>query len=629
MSNNVIILKLETQSIIEKHLIDKVDNIYKALNTMKRKCIKNYPPQALIFKEAERNSKKVKLKNLTWQSLTALCQTLFNKHHDINLTSQHSFTETSLHQLIKKHNLSSQLWHHEIYSYLELLRCELSDSWEHMLIFIYMIYFRMTLLVKIISAFKNIWVEHLKNLTRMTVEIQKSKIWTEIVWYWYNQETDRNSKAERIQHYLAVLIKSNVLLQLFFYIKFLICIQSSLNASESILQLFQSTSCQFKSVNHCLSIVLFFFTNAHHTLFMHDSHVFFINSMREFIFWLDNQIDTVTWRDQEIYITFINFATIFEYENPVNFMMKLFKQAEDQTSWLQILKHAQHYWHSSLHVWSFQLSDKLFETLSFTSHLTFHTMSLIIQHVDDIDVLSFIHVSLTFVWILTLISESMTYVETEMSWEEIAHFLNMLTRQDMSDLIITNDKFSEPETILLENFLAWEQIWSEQYYSIKFFNNSFVDESYVKHSHITDLRTNWCLWLSEHIAMISLFINLITLLFWSHVLIQITAVWSLTQVWCREENLHSDWIEKKWQKLRRKNVMIFSRSWDNECLIRILTADTDRLDCLWRKLNNSILAEFCIWKCMSHISFHWHCEWHLSYASRELVILQQFYYKWF
>src|SRR5438034_3748004 len=69
-------------------------------------------------------------------------------------------------------------------------------------------------------------------------DLRDQEVWAEVARYWYNKAADQSPKVGRIQHHLAVLARPNILQQLFFYTKSLICVQPFVNTQESIMLLF-------------------------------------------------------------------------------------------------------------------------------------------------------------------------------------------------------------------------------------------------------------------------------------------------------------------------------------------------------------------------------------------------------
>ncbi|OJD21714.1 CK1/CK1/CK1-D protein kinase [Blastomyces percursus] len=93
------IRQLETNPILEQHLVAEVRRIYTGL--------------AMVEK-----------------------MTLLYEHHDFILASQHPSASPALRNLVRKYNMLARMWRHGIHSSLELLRHQLPQSLDHMLTFI-------------------------------------------------------------------------------------------------------------------------------------------------------------------------------------------------------------------------------------------------------------------------------------------------------------------------------------------------------------------------------------------------------------------------------------------------------------------------------------------------------------
>src|SRR6266496_377770 len=184
-----------------------------------------------------------KLNNEQWQALLALHRTLLHEHHDFFLASQHPSASPALRRLAAKYAMPARMWRHGIHSFLELLRHRLPDSLDHMLAFVHLAYSMMALLMESVPTFEDTWIECLGDLARYRMAVEEAdlrdrEVWAGVARYWYNKAADKSPNVGRIQHHLAVLARPNILQQLFFYTKSLICKQPFLNTRESIMLLF-------------------------------------------------------------------------------------------------------------------------------------------------------------------------------------------------------------------------------------------------------------------------------------------------------------------------------------------------------------------------------------------------------
>ncbi|PGH16873.1 hypothetical protein AJ79_01517 [Helicocarpus griseus UAMH5409] len=148
------------------------------------------------------------------QVLIELHRTLLHEHHDFFLASQHPSASPALRKLATKYAMPARMWKYGIHSYLELLSHSLPNSSDHMLPFIYHAYSLLLLLLEIVPALQDTWIECIDDLSRyrMVVEdgdIRDQKVWTRVARYWYNKADEGTSAG--MQHHLATLASPNVL----------------------------------------------------------------------------------------------------------------------------------------------------------------------------------------------------------------------------------------------------------------------------------------------------------------------------------------------------------------------------------------------------------------------------------
>ncbi|KAH3001231.1 hypothetical protein KXW60_007991, partial [Aspergillus fumigatus] len=107
------------------------------------------------------------------------------------------------------------------------------------------------------------------------------------------------------------------------------------------------------------------------------------------------------------------------------------------------------------------------QVLSFASHLAFSTLRIILGRIGDENVLPSVHLSFAFLWSMALVPTSMTYIEADVPWVQIASFLNTLVQPDMDMSKVEDEQFPSDETgssrQLPEDFLIRGQAWSQLY----------------------------------------------------------------------------------------------------------------------------------------------------------------------
>src|SRR5277367_6623063 len=105
-----------------------------------------------------------------------------------------------------------------------------------MLTFVYLAYSMMALLMESVPSFVGDLAHY-----RMAIEeadLRDREVWSCVARMWYNKAADKSPNVGRIQHHLAVLARPNVVQQLFYYSKALVCVTPFQNARESIMLLF-------------------------------------------------------------------------------------------------------------------------------------------------------------------------------------------------------------------------------------------------------------------------------------------------------------------------------------------------------------------------------------------------------
>ncbi|CAI7587259.1 unnamed protein product [Penicillium manginii] len=136
-----------------------------------------------------------------------------------------------LKRLARKYAMPARMWRYAIHSFLELLRHNLPESLDHMLSLIYLSYSMLTLMFETVSEFRETWIECLGDLARYRMAVEETdvkdrEIWAGVSRYWCNQDTDHSPEVGRIQHHLAMLARPDVLQQLFYSTKALVCGQN-------------------------------------------------------------------------------------------------------------------------------------------------------------------------------------------------------------------------------------------------------------------------------------------------------------------------------------------------------------------------------------------------------------------
>ncbi|KAI1905978.1 hypothetical protein LOZ12_006427 [Ophidiomyces ophidiicola] len=513
MPVNTLTLQPETRQISEDQLINEVRTIYAGLVLVEKKCVE-------IDRQQAKNP--ASLSNEQWQALIALHRTLLHEHHDFFLASQHPAASPALQKLASRYAMPARMWRHGIHSFLELLRHRLPEALDHMLAFIYTAYSMMALLLESVPSFEDTWIECLGDLARYRMAVEEAdlrdrEVWAGVARYWYNKAADKSPQVGRIQHHLAVLARPNILQQLFFYSKSLICVQPFPNAKESVLLLFNPLLESKEPTHH--SPVMSSFVKAHGILFGKRSILAFLEYGLEFISYLKTQIGRTgsKWREQGVYIACANFASLLEYGADSVFM-KLIQDAIDSP--ISIVNAKDDY-HSASSALSLRPLSSLIppasdgtakfensnEIISYATCFTFQVFTFVLKHIGDKNVLPHAHVSLAFLWSLSRVPKAMAYIQSEIPWQAVATFLNTLNTQGLNESRLRNETFPVPEIgmqrHLPEDFAMRGSIWCQLYYPLGFFDVSSLeddDERFLEPPSVTVPRSERCLWLGHRLA---------------------------------------------------------------------------------------------------------------------------------
>lgn len=504
----------ETNPITEEQLINEVRGIYAGLVMVEKKCIEI---------DKQQSESKAELSQAQWQALISLHRTLLHEHHDFFLASQHPSATPVLKRLAEKYAMPARMWRYGIHSFLELLRQRLPDSLDHMLNFIYLAYSMMTLLLETVPAFRDTWIECLGDLARYRMAVEESDLrdretWAAVSRYWYNQDADRSPDVGRIQHHLAVLARPDVLQQLFYYTKALLCVRPFPNARESIALLLNPYNAQLLH-QHTLASA---FLATHGVLFTQGPREQSITRANHFLSLFRWEVRRLGQQGQQgVYIMSVNFASALQYGSPEAVMAMEFSPKQGET-----LAEAHAFaleWTSGAAAASVSDSPTAGTSSSESARthslipsqlafqgscLAFHTLAVLLEQMGDPNVLPGVHISLAFIWCLSLRAPAMQQVEQLIPWVGLARFLNTLfqTVTDFSEIEgesfpLLMDGYTHQ---LPEDFLIRGQAWSQLYYPEGFFEGARSEEErpIIEQPSTVLARRRRCLWLGVRIATV-------------------------------------------------------------------------------------------------------------------------------
>ncbi|KAJ6142227.1 DNA/RNA-binding domain E.t1.c1-type [Penicillium chrysogenum] len=489
----------KTHTVTEEQLVNEVRGIYAGLVMVEKKCIE-------IDRQLAQS--KAELSLAQWQALVSLHRTLLYEHFDFFLASQHPSASPVLRDLADKYGMPARMWRYGVHLFLELLRRKTPDSMEHMIDFIYLSYSIITLLLESVPDFKKTWIECLGDLARYRMAVEEfdkkvRELWVGVSRYWYNQDADRSAENGRIQHHLAVLACPDILQQFFHYTKALISVRPFPNAFVSMTKLIPP----LMNVPAQKGSLTTSFVTTHGALLMQAPDEEFVSRANVFLATLRNEISQVGRHGQQgVQLMSCNISAIFQYGSKygvmeTDFTLKLRNPtAEDR---LAAMKWASSASSTAIHT---TYSDLPSQLLFRASSLAFHTLTVMLGQVGDPNMYPSVHVSMAFVWCLTLNPAAIQRLEPLVPWSLLATYLNTLFDPDTIISKIEDESFpllnDSTTQQLPEDFLIRGQAWSRLYYPERFFEGAPTEDnrpSIEEHSTVIT-RRHRCLWLGVRIA---------------------------------------------------------------------------------------------------------------------------------
>ncbi|KAL4806152.1 hypothetical protein BDV18DRAFT_123447 [Aspergillus unguis] len=503
-------LQPETEPGTEQILMNESQSIYAGLVMVERRCIEIV--QRLSQSETE-------VSNQEWQMAVNAHSVLLNEHHDFFLNSEHPEGRSARQRYVVNYAMPARLWRYGIHALLELLRQRLPDTLEHMLRFIYLAYSMITIFLETVPTFEDTWIECLGEISRyrMVVEAPDSRerhAWAGIARYWYNKGADKNSDVGRLQHHLGVLARPDIVQQLFYYTKSLVCVHSFAGTRESIHLLFTPLLQNPRSVRRLPEIVIAFVA-AHGYLFTGKVEEPFKNTCDEYLSFLEEYIGRMgpNFKLQGVYIASCNFAAVLEYAAANAILPSQFSTNAAKSRSMDDIYHAsRQFWTPTddkktieFDFLSTRDSESPSPVLFYGASLAFQTLSIVLDQVGNKSVNPSLHVSLAFLWCLARTPSGIKYVEPLVPWKQIALFLNTLTRNFSDFTLIEGLEFpsSGDERWLPEDFLVRGQTWSQHFYPEDFFAGApTADDGRNIEPPSKDLsRVQRCLWLGVRLAL--------------------------------------------------------------------------------------------------------------------------------
>ncbi|EDN11061.1 predicted protein [Histoplasma mississippiense (nom. inval.)] len=464
-----------------------------------------------------------KLSENQWINLVKWHRSLIDHHYDLLICTQHPITNGEILAIPVKYNMPSRMLHQGIYALLKIMKARRPDSHDYMISFIYYAYGLLTLLIDMVPGLKNLWLECLGDLTSYMMCLEDTdsderETWNEISSSWYHKALDENPGKGSLYHRLGNLSKPNMGGQLFCYSRSLMATKRYERSKSSVESAFNMALNSIQKQNVTPPDLPSWFVSSHAMLLRGGSIHKFIEYVNKYIALFDTEIEQRTFKfgESTICVGIPNIAAMLQYGEEDGTLTRMFIDSQ-KLSWEARLEHAEQYW---LQLPSEPSQNTLkdgipsdaatfstpLEKLTYSTYLNFHTLSFVLQRARGENIFPYVHLSLAFILSLALIPESMAYVEGEIPWTKITIFLNMLSRESVSESRLESVNFPIPTETefpqLPEDFLFRSQIWSQIVYPPDFFTNATMKD----HSGGIDMpstqsaRNERCLWYGYRLA---------------------------------------------------------------------------------------------------------------------------------
>ncbi|KAJ5330557.1 hypothetical protein N7476_000340 [Penicillium atrosanguineum] len=367
-----------------------------------------------------------------------------------------------------------------------------------------------------VSVFRDTWNEQLGDLARYRMAMEPSdgpdrQLWARLANYWYRQVAYHVPDEGRIKHHLANMARPDALLQLFYYTTALVSVCPFPYARKPLSGLLDSYQGGCLRQGSMVSALL----ATHGVLLSHGSTEHFLIRENHFLSLMRKEIEFSDGRGlQFVHIMSSNFASFLEYgaiESVVTTEFRQYYGRNTDTAHADAMK-----WAASKATDRTRQKDSSVDTplpiLPWTAFqggsLTFHTLQLLLDRTENCAVGPGVHVSLAFIWCLTLHPSAIQHVEQAIPWSAIAKYLNSLLSPSTIFPKIEEESFPLLEGVaaqqLPEDFLIHGKMWSQLYYPECFFEGAQfeLERPDIDVSSMAVIRDHRCLWLGVKISTV-------------------------------------------------------------------------------------------------------------------------------
>ena len=233
------------------------------------------------------------------------------------------------------------------------------------------------------------------------------------------------------------------------------------------------------------------FVRCHSILFANENLDILEPAVGAYLGLLVNQITQITEKfvEQGFYIAATNIVAMLGYGSKENLLMKAIQNDSPGVSDSEVLKSSK---------------DPMIYSFLAAKNLTNKTLIIVLEQIGDPNVLSFILVTLVFVYFMSS-RGLMSSLETGFPWLPLTKMLNSLLDSYYTVDRIENEEFPIPVKDhvrpLPEEFRMREFLWVEGCYPKSWFSHEIDDdERNVELASMVDDRVERILWFAYHIA---------------------------------------------------------------------------------------------------------------------------------
>ena len=344
-----------------------------------------------------------------------------------------------------------------------------------LLAFLDIAYSMMKRLYETVSMFENTWIEFLTDLARYRWCVDNHDIVFRIAArFWYNKAAYNCPNVDRLHHHLAVLAHPGSWQQLALFAKSLTCVIPYRRAQRAAP----------KSISGSESV----FTRLHEFLLIGKPYNNSNDDIQQRkVCLLNSYIDKITvgFMKEGVFAAVANIAALLDYGAEDSPLRLAFDRVESNVI----------------------ISSARTSAISRASALTFATLSMALQRIDDPNVRPLIHVSFVFLSRLATVEKAMKYVEGDVPWREICSYLNDSANRTATTSMLWKEGFPKPSDDgrpLPEDFMLRGQVYSQGYFPEHWFAEAEADEQerLVERPSMTVSRRERILWLGTRIAAV-------------------------------------------------------------------------------------------------------------------------------